>query len=236
MKCLPGLLFTLLCLQAHAATYNTAASGAWTAPASWVNGQVPVLTGSDSVVIGHHIMFTTSINLVSSTYLRVDSGASLCGHRRVFVQPGSVLDNYGDFYADSLMVPGGDVYNYGFIKLTNMAAIGNGGSFTNNGTMQVGTTFLCSEKPQDVAETGMPVFMDFYPNPARNGQKMTISGLNWCENRELRLFSPTGQFVKSLEISPAGEFMPEYLPPGMYFLQLIENGCPVAGGKLIVAE
>ncbi len=236
MKCFAGLLLTVISLPLHAAAYYTATSGSWSAPATWINAQVPALSGSDSIFIGHHVMYSASINLISSTYLRIDTGASLCGHRRFFVQAGSVLDNFGDLFADSLIIPGGNVTNYSYMLLTNMAAVSNGGSFTNNGSMQVGGSFLCSEKPQAIAETGIGGAIAFYPNPTRNGQKTVVKGLNYSAIQSLMLFSATGLFVEELEISVAGTFLPEGLRAGVYMVRLMENGRVVATGKLVIVE
>jgi hypothetical protein len=226
-------------LRISAGSYFTVASGNWNSTIVWLNGQVPPLAGTDSIFIATDVMYTNSLNLVSSTYLRIDTSGSLCGHERFRIQQGSKVDNYGDLNADSLFINGGLVTNYGLILLTNMAVLTNGGSFVNSGMMQIGATFLCPEK---TAATGIIEnesennSINFFPQPAKQNEEIHFNFNGGGENYLIRIFSVTGQFIAEIPITENHTFYLTGISPGIYFAFVMDNEKKINYGKLIVSE
>jgi hypothetical protein len=230
------ILFFLLInsLKSVAGSYYSAASGNWNSSASWVNGQIPPLNGTDSIYIQHHIMYNYTLNLVSATYLYIDSGASVCGHYKFFVRSGSEVANYGEIYADTMgIASGGLVNNYGFMQLANLGIIAG---TLNSGNMQVGGNFLCSEKPGGEAELENVQFTNFYPLPGKNGEEIHCSFKNWAGDFRVQIFSMTGEMVLETEMGEEGGFYVNGLTPGIYLVRIEEQKRILGYGKLILVE
>lgn len=191
-------LFSVVCAgiptELNATTYSTVGSGNWGSASIWANGQVPPLTGGDSICIRHGVFYSSSIVLTMATYLQLDSSGTLCGHRKFFVPSGSALMNYGEVYADSLIINGGTVTNYGFMHMTNMAVVNFGGSLMNYGNMLVGHSFLCFEKSNGFEEVENGSYHSLiYPLPIRNGEAFRVKGLE--EDCTVRIYTLAGQLV-----------------------------------------
>lgn len=223
---------------AFATTFFTVNSGVWNTSSIWLNGQIPPLSGTDTIYIQHHIMFTSALNLVPANYLRIDSMGSLCGHERLIVQTGSKIDNYGELYADSLFVNGGMVTNYNYTHLTNTAWVSNGGSFVNNGgSMQIGGSFLCNEKPGGEAEMQMEKHsIGFFPQPARTGEEIRCD-LGVVEgNCIVKIYSLRGELLEEARLNGNEGFYANGMCAGIYFVRVeMENGTEKFG-KLILSE
>ncbi len=233
-----GLLscfITCLSLQVKAATYSTVSSGVWASPAMWANNQIPPLAGGDTIYIRHYILYSTSINLGSSAYMRIDTSGNLCGHRRLFVPGGSFIDNYGELYADSLIINGGVVTNYQFIHMTNMAMITNGGSFVSaGGSMVVGNSFLCAEKSNGIEDRENEGDFLVYPLPVRMGEEIHIKNLPFtCI---VQIYSLTGKLLYEEKTAQEEEIMLNGLGAGTYFIQAFTADELLFRKKLIVLE
>jgi len=235
------LLFTAFLLlfgltKSFGGTYYTVASGTWNSTVVWVGGQMPSMTGTDTIYIFHHLMYTSALNFPSATHIQIDTLGSLCGHERFILQTGAELDNYGELYGDSLFINGGLLHNYGYILLSNMALISNGGSFVNSGSMQIGGTFLCSEKT-GVEELGNADHsLGFFPQPGRNGEEIHSNLKGLGGNCSVKIFSLTGEMVEETGINEEGGFYVNGITPGIYFVMIGENEETLGYGKLIITE
>jgi hypothetical protein len=223
LRCFKVIFFTLIFCQLRAGTYYTIADGYWGTPNVWLNSQIPPLTGSDSIYIRNSLTYSYSITFTSSTYILIDSTGSLCGHRRIFVPNGSSIDNYGELYADTLVINGGIVTNYNLVYLTNMAALTAGGSFANNGMMQIGAIFLCQEENigSGINEQISKATFRIYPLPAKNGEEIHIEDLpSECS---ILIFNLTGQLLLEEKMSSSGTFFTSGLSAGTYLLSIRQN-------------
>ncbi len=224
-----------LTLQLKATTYSTVSSGMWGSPGMWANNQIPPLAGGDTIYIRHYIMFSSSINLATSTYMRIDTTGTLCDHRRLFVQGGASIDNYGELYADSLIINGGDVINYNFIHMTNMALVTNGGSFQNaGGSMLVGNSFLCAEKSNGIADRKDDGDFLVFPMPVHAGEEIHIKNLPFtCA---VQIYSLTGQLLYVTKTGQGEGIRLTGLHAGTYFIQAFTTDGLLFREKLIVIE
>jgi hypothetical protein len=223
--------------KAYSATFHTISGGNWNSLAVWLNGQIPPLTGTDSIYVLHNVMYTSALVFVPSCYLEINGSGSLCGHERFIVQSGAIVNNYGDLYGDSMFINGGQVHNFGYVLLSNVAVITNGGSLNNGvgGTLQVGGNFLCSEKPGGEAELGKQAYpVGFFPQPGKNGEMMHCDFKSESDKYGLRIFSLTGELVLEIMADENGEFYVNGLNPGIYFV--LAEGEKCAYGKLVIAE
>ncbi len=222
-------------LQLEAATFSTVSSGVWGSPGVWANNLIPPLAGGDTVYIRHYIMFSSSINLATSTYMRIDTMGTLCGHQRFFVPGGSSIDNYGELYADSLIINGGDVTNYNFIHMANMAMVTNGGSFQNaGGSMVVGNSFLCGEKSNGIADREDEGYFLVYPLPVRAGEEIHIKNLP--ATCTVQIYSLTGQLLYETKTARGEGIRLASLDAGTYFIQAFMADELLFRKKLIVIE
>jgi hypothetical protein len=237
LRCIKLIFFSLIFGHIHAGTYYTIADGYWGTPTVWLNSQVPPLTGSDSIYIRNSLTYSYSITFTSSTYILIDSSGSLCGHRRIFVPSGSAIDNYGELYADTLVINGGIVTNYNLVYLTNMAALTAGGSFANNGIMQIGAIFLCPEENigSGINEQTSETTFSIYPLPAKNGEEIHIEDLpSGCS---LLIFTLTGQLLLEEKMDASGTFFTRGLSAGTYLLSIRQNDkTTLFYRKLIITE
>jgi hypothetical protein len=219
-------------LHSYATTYETASSGNWSAPATWVNGLVAPFYGSDSILIRHYVMYTATINLFGPGYIHIDTSGTLCGHRKFFVHTGALVVNYGVVYADSLFVTGGSFQNYGNVYLSQLAVIGNGGSFQNSGSMQVGASFLCSKEPDGIAVSNEDTGPSLFPNPVHAGGNVRFDEDIFFDR--LTIVNSAGE--KLIDQPIAGNFFcAENLVPGIYFV-ILSNENKTSFAKLIVID
>jgi hypothetical protein len=229
------LRILLICLLApfftRAGIFHTANSGTWSAPSVWINGQIPPLSGTDTIFIHHHLTYTYPTVLTTTTVLIIDTGGSLCGHERFYVQAGSNVTNNGDFYADTLILNGGHLFNNNYIVLANMAVVTNGGGIANNGSMVIGLSFVCSQVADAIEEKNITDNFIIYPNPVSYGQEIHIENLP--ENYELLIIDLQGKIVRSMEAAPV--ISPGDLDPGIYFIE-VKAGEILFHRKIIVTD
>jgi hypothetical protein len=230
-----SFIFLLFGISSRGSNYYTVSNGAWTAPATWSGGMVPPLAGSDSIFIYHNVMYTSFLHLVSSTYVFIDTGGTLCGHRKFSIQPGSVMDNHGEFNADSLYINGGLLNNYGNILLANTAVVTNGGSMFNAGTMQIGAVFLCTEETNAVMEQENTVSFSISPIPVKAGERIHMNTDAEIGNGEIYLLNISGELIRSQPLKKEEEIEIVGLSPGIYFLR-IESGGSGYYHKLVIVD
>lgn len=228
------ILFTGLSFKVNATAYYTVSSGSWESTGIWVNGQIPPLNGGDSIYIKHNVMYSSSITLTTATYLQIDSTGNLCGHRKFFVPSGSSMMNYGEVYADSLIINGGLVTNYNFMHMTNMAMVSAGGSLVNHGNMLIGNSFLCFEKANGLEEENEDDRARIYPLPVRNGEELQIKGLQ--EDCTIRIFTLAGKLAYEKKLVAGQGIFIAGLSAGIYIIDASRADKLLFRGKLIVAN
>jgi hypothetical protein len=226
---LPILMLMTCHSQVSAATYHSASSGTWNSSGTWQNGNVPPVLNTDTVLIHHHVTFNTTLNFYNPAFVRIDSNASLCGHERFIMHTGASFIIYGEFYADSLYIPGGNVTSYGSLYLKLNAWISNGGSLSSTGYTEVGADFNCSGKLHGLADGLSASFVQLYPNPVSRGGDFVIS--NWQNGLTVKIYDSSGD---QIEIPNDGaRFAAGTLSPGIYFV-VLENGTGRTTLRLLV--
>lgn len=234
-RLLTAFCLFLLVSPARAGFYTTAFPGYWNDPTVWQNGQIPPLSGNDTIHIRHDLMFVQPLNLASATLLQIDSSGSLCGHYQIIIQAGSVLGNYGELDADTISLPGGHLYNYasGNMLVTYFGLVNNGGGWSNlGGSLQVGANFTCGQKSNGIIENQL-FNAEIIPNPAHAGGFVRLSAADPIPGRlSVEIYSLQGE---RLQISdcPDGIFWPE-VKPGIYIVLLFRDGIPYGRSKLVI--
>ncbi len=89
----------------------------------------------------------------------------------------------------------------------------------------------------DAGETAEDTPIRLYPNPARTGQTLTLTGATMIRAANTAsLFNPTGAQVQSWRLAGTNRIeLPTNLPSGLYCLQLVSSsGEPLQAVKLVV--
>src|SRR6185295_11197049 len=108
----------------------------------------------------------------------------------------------------------------------------------NNGSIQVGGTFLCSEKGNGVNEIlAQRSFLRCYPQPARCGEPIHFEEtFSPGDNISIALYSLTGQQTFEKTFTGEEEFYLAGISPGLYFIVLRKNSEVKEYGKLMIIE
>lgn len=219
-------LFIFVSTTLNAFTVKTIAAGDWENPNSWSNNQVPVTP--DSIIVSHYMVINQNLTLNAPTVLFIDSLGTICGEYLLETLCAASFINYGHLYLGQIKTRAG--LNYHYVACKNYAIISgcgaSGGYYNNlppNGSTYVWPPVLC--KTQDtnweIGTIGIAEFengsLRFYPNPIRNGV-LTIVTKN---TTELKIINLIGTNVLTQIFDNQTEVQLNFLPNGIYFLELV---------------
>ena len=75
----------------------------------------------------------------------------------------------------------------------------------------------------------------FFSNPMQSGQSVVCPDLDAGKSYQILLLNMMGQLIQTVNLHAGESFtIKQNLSPGMYFIQIIENGKDVASGKVII--
>jgi len=127
-----------------ASSFSTAVNGNWNNPGCWTNANIPAFNISDTIIIKHHIVLPSNLNLLNGAHVLIESTGGLCGHFEVNVNTNASIIKYGILEIDvlnqsggmvNLMPPGNTIFTqYGLLT---------GGTFNNTSNFAVGPWFEC---------------------------------------------------------------------------------------------
>lgn len=220
----------------YSAVYTTAGSGFWQYGPAWTGGAAPAYTNSDTIIINHSIIFSGPLLL--SGYLKINAGATLCGHYRLELYHG-VMENYGALFCDTLHINQSDAWNHSGASMTiKMYALliydGSDLYVENGSSMWVGPDFNCGGSEVGIAEA-REATVKLFPNPAQLNGAISIL----CD----KVFFEDDFFISDVNGGTLLRFTTETSPaviplnglaPGIYFLH--HSKAAITPQKIIVAE
>jgi hypothetical protein len=214
----------------RAVTVKTVSSGNWEDPAVWSNHQVPV--SPDSIIVYHYIVINQNLTINSPTILYIDTLGTICGEYLLETLCGASFINYGHLYLGQIKTRSG--LNYYYISCKNYMIISGcfsgGGHYYNlppNGSTFVWPPVLCKTQNTNW-EGGTQIgiielennSLKIYPNPITN-EPLTIVTLS---HTKFRLTDILGNEIWNSGFENKTELRMDYLPNGVYFLELEIDG------------
>ena len=219
--------FVFADIAVNATNFTTAVNGNWSNQGCWVNGNIPSLNITDTVIIKHHIVLPSNLTLLNGAHLQIESTGGLCGHVQLFVNTGASVVKYGILEIDVLNMTGGivDLLPPGNTIFTQYGLL-SGGVFNNTSNFSVGPWFEC-QMPEYQFLNGLndehnSVAIKIFPNPVE--QLIYIDMPNHVNQTSCLIFDSKGalhlqqqlrQHQKQIDVSE--------LQPGLFFLQIISN-------------
>jgi hypothetical protein len=226
------ILLSIFCFSlSHSAKFVTISSGNWNSPSSWQGGLAPSFNCTDSVYINNYIIFNSTLTLTS--YLKIDSTGTLCGHERINLYGGNSY-NYGTIQCDSLMMNQCNFYSYGTLIIKYYGQLWSAGSyFYNNGSLAVGPDFTCGEKNEiGIKELEESTEITIYPQPALLNEEITITLPENSQTGFISVINSIGETVfSSARIT---EQKISFSHPGTYLLLFTSKNKKTRCRKLIV--
>ena len=213
-------------IKLKASSYTTAVNGNWNNPGCWVNADIPAFNCSDTIIIKHHIVLPSNINLLNGAYLLIDSTGGLCGHFIIDVNAGASILKYGILEIDvlnqwggsvNLLPPGNTIFTqYGLLT---------GGSFNNTSNLSVGPWFECQMPEYQFLNTlnkEKKEGVKLYPNPVTNTINLDFN-LSF-QSYNIFIFDIQGKLVfKNVYSAHQNLIDVSVLNNGLYFLQIVYN-------------
>lgn len=214
-------------IKLFAITYTTIVNGNWNNTGCWAGGNIAPLQCADTIIIKHHLVLPSDLNLLSGAYLLIEANGGVCGHVQLFVNDNAGLLKYGILEIDVLNMSGGtvDLLPPGNTIFTEYGLL-TGGSFNNTSNFSVGPWFECQMPEYQFVNAISNSFLEMnlqqYPNPATNF--ITIKTSDDSPNFKLVIFDDKGSIVYQNE-RKTKECMIDIsdLKSGLYFIEVISN-------------
>jgi hypothetical protein len=214
-------------ISLFALTYTTAVNGNWNNHGCWVNANIPSFDNADTIIIKHHIVLQSNLNLFNGAHLLIENNGGICGHVQLFVNSGSSVLKFGILEIDALNMSGGsvDLLPPGNTIFTQYGLL-SGGTFNNTSNFFVGPWFEC-QMPEYQFLSGFDELyankkIKVFPNPSTN---FIFIDLPVSTNfYEVVIFNDKGAEVYHKEVNLNQNIVDvTEFTPGLYVIQIISQ-------------
>ncbi len=232
-------MILLMASPAQATSWQTANSGYWSDPGTWVSGTVPPLQINDTIVISHPVAVSGDLDVGHLGFVTIDSTGGICGHQRLRLDSSGLVLCSGVLQMDSLIVLDGIMYclQPSRVIIQTSAFVALGGFLQVLGLMQVGQWFNC-QMPQfaftGVSDPAASAVIDAFPNPTLGKFHLKWEGGELMQSLTVR--DVHGQIVaeQSLYVESETAMDLSGLPAGLYSWELRSSTDALLRGKVVL--